>query len=194
MIDGLKIRVHSPTDPYWQNALYNGWKSDTFVSCVLAFTPDGCICCRVLNCPGSWNDVKVCREGGLFKLLDTLPEDVFFAGDSIFPKEGHHIKRPTKDGETAPSCPTEIIFERDLIAVRQGAEWGINAYQRTWPRLKSVIEWENLGLRRKMLEVCCMLLNFRTRRVGLNQIRTVWFPWLQQSWAQSESRMNTMFQ
>ena len=182
MIDGLKLRVHAPTDVFWQNAMYNGWKSDTFVSCVIAFTPDGCICTRVLNCPGSWNDVKVARLGGLFESLAKAPDGCWFAGDSIFPVEMPQIRRPAKVGEIQPATPLEVAFERDLVSVRQGAEWGMNAFQRTWPRTTAVIEWETLGLRRKMLEVCCLLLNYRTRRVGLSQIRTVWSPWLDSSW------------
>jgi hypothetical protein len=35
--------------------------------------------------------------------------------------------------------------ERNLVSVRQGAEWGMNAFQRTWPRTTAVIEWETLG-------------------------------------------------
>ena len=74
ILDGLKLRVHSPTEVFMQNALYNGRKSDTFVSCVIVFAPDGCIIARVLNCPGTWNDVKEAtwKNCGNYLMLNCL--------------------------------------------------------------------------------------------------------------------------
>jgi hypothetical protein len=40
-VDGLKTPVGDSSDPRWQNATYNGWLHDTFVSSVLAFSSKG---------------------------------------------------------------------------------------------------------------------------------------------------------
>jgi hypothetical protein len=40
-VDGLKTPVGDSSDPAWQNATYNGWLHDTFVSSVLAFSSKG---------------------------------------------------------------------------------------------------------------------------------------------------------
>ena len=47
---------------------------------------------------------------------------------SIFPLELSCIRRPRKDGEPLAQSALELMFDRDLISVRQGAEWGMNAF------------------------------------------------------------------
>jgi len=40
-IDGLKLPVQESSDPEVENATYNGWLHEHFISCVLVFGPDG---------------------------------------------------------------------------------------------------------------------------------------------------------
>ena len=51
-LDGLKLKIHPPSDPEMENAYYNGWTSDHYISNVFLFTPDGCVSYAVMNCPG----------------------------------------------------------------------------------------------------------------------------------------------
>ncbi|CEP19130.1 hypothetical protein [Parasitella parasitica] len=43
-VDGLNLPIQEPDDEVEQYAYYNGWKSGCYLSQVLVFTPDGCIC------------------------------------------------------------------------------------------------------------------------------------------------------
>ena len=174
-LDGLKLPVHPPSDEYRRNAMYNGWTCDYYVSNLLLFGPDGCIFHYVSNAPGSWNDARLARDGGLYGILDSrLDEDQFIVADSIFPAHGTRIKRPPKMDEPGPESPESLLFFRDLVSARQSAEWGMGGLERTFPRLTARFHWENKGIRGKVLLICYHLINFRAREMGLNQIRTVW--------------------
>jgi hypothetical protein len=174
-LDGLKLPVHPPTEEYWRNAMYNGWTCDYYVSNLILFGPDGCIFHYVSNTPGSWNDARLARDGGVYAILDNrLDEKQFVVADSIFPAHGTRIKRPPKMDEKPPTSAEGLLFNRDLISARQSAEWGMGGLERTFPRLTARFIWETKGLRGKILLICYHLFNFRARELGLNQIRTVW--------------------
>ena len=175
-LDGLKLPVHPPSDEYWRNAMYNGWTCDYYVSNLLLFGPDGCIFHYVSNAPGSWNDARLARDGGLYDILDSrLDDDQFIVADSIFPAHGTKVKRPPKVDEPGPDCAESLLFFRDLISARQSAEWGMGGLERTFPRLTARFHWERKGIRGTVLLICYHLVNFRAREMGLNQIRTVWW-------------------
>jgi hypothetical protein len=61
----------------------------------------------------------------------------------------------------------------------QSAEWGMRALQASFPRLKDKFYYEEGGERKRMLKFLVLLYNFRARRVGINQIRSVYFPYLE---------------
>ena len=174
-LDGLKLPLHPPLDEYSRNAMYNGWTCDFYVSNLLTFGPDGCIFHYISNSPGSWNDARLARDGGLYDILETrLDENQFLVADSIFPAEGTKIKRPPKIDEPSPQTAEEMLFYRDLISARQSAEWGMGGLERTFPRVTARFQWEVKGLRGKVLQICFHLFNFRAREMSFNQIRTVW--------------------
>ena len=58
--------------------------------------------------------------------------------------------------------------------MRQSAEWGMRALQASFPRLKDRFIYEENGERRLMMKMCILLHNLRARRVGINQIRSVY--------------------
>ena len=66
----------------------------------------------------------------------------------------------------------------EATAVRQMAEWGMRAFQGSFPRLKEKIRFEERGERKIMLNLMVLLYNFRASKVGQNQIRNVYMPFL----------------
>ena len=138
----------------------------------------------ITNCPGSWNDSRIARDGGLYETLRGVSEQEYLLADAIFPSSseaqllmgGHKIRRPPKQNELMPE--SEAIFFRQLVAARQSAEWGIASLTRTFPRLTEVWRWDtDLGCdvgRRQVIETIIHLHNFRTRTLGENEIKSVW--------------------
>jgi len=61
--------------------------------------------------------------------------------------------------------------------LRQCAEWGMRAIQGSFPRLKDKLLFsESLENRKVFLNLITMLLNFRTRRIGFNQLMSTYYP------------------
>jgi hypothetical protein len=187
-LDGCRWEIQSCRDPQIQNAYYNGWTSSHNIANLFAFAPDGCIIYSVLNCPGSWNDARLARDGGLYDVLSQVNDDEFLIADSIFPSSaesehlmgGQKIRRPPRENELQlPSTPEEVHFLWALVAARQSAEWGVASLNRSFPRIRSPWRWTPLDdlhrhRRKNTIETMVHLHNFRTRRMGRNQIRTVW--------------------
>jgi hypothetical protein len=61
--------------------------------------------------------------------------------------------------------------------LRQSAEWGMRALQGSFPRLKDrIIYLDDMADRKVFLNLIPMIYNFRTMFVGLNQIRSTFYP------------------
>ncbi|OWZ06669.1 hypothetical protein PHMEG_00021049 [Phytophthora megakarya] len=69
-IDGKNYRVQEPAQRDVQNAHYNGWLHNVFVTDTLCFSADGLIVWCLHNCPGSWNDAdtRVSRFGSVYAI------------------------------------------------------------------------------------------------------------------------------
>jgi hypothetical protein len=65
---------------------------------------------------------------------------------------------------------------RDATSLRQMAEWGMNGFQWSFPRLQDRICWEDMGERKVMLTLIVLLYNFRSRAVGINQLLNTYMP------------------
>jgi len=60
---------------------------------------------------------------------------------------------------------------------RQSAEWELRAIQGSFPRLKDTLLFsEEMTDRKVLLNLIPMLLIFRTRHVGLNQLTATYYP------------------
>ncbi|KAG2079010.1 hypothetical protein BDR04DRAFT_997850, partial [Suillus decipiens] len=55
-IDGLKLPVQTSEDDEIENATYNGWLSEHFISSVITFSAEGVVIAARINVPGSWHD------------------------------------------------------------------------------------------------------------------------------------------
>ena len=58
------------------------------------------------------------------------------------------------------------------VSLRQASEWGMRALQGTFPRLKARLPADN-DFRHDIILCVLLLHNFRTEKVGINQIATV---------------------
>ncbi|KAJ7325461.1 hypothetical protein DFH08DRAFT_817138 [Mycena albidolilacea] len=133
-LDGLNLPVQTAEDEEMENATYNGWLCEHFISSQI--------------------------EG--------------------------KIRAPIKSGQVIRGTTAEIedklAFDRDLLSYRQTAEWGMRALQGSFGRLRLPLDIGDTDARGNLLEICVRLHNLRTRRVGHNQIRTVYMP----LWRQNE--------
>ncbi|CAA7259158.1 unnamed protein product [Cyclocybe aegerita] len=117
-IDGLNLPVQTSEDEDIENATYNGWLSEHFVSSVLVFSPKGKninaivtsftdnilgeIIDAVVNAPGSWHDANVARP--IFERLRTrTPPGYYLIADTAFPcgtqSIAGRIRAPLKAGQ-----------------------------------------------------------------------------------------------
>ena len=176
-IDGVAIPVQCSDDENEQNAYYNGYYHDTTVNNVFAFSPTGKIIHASINFPGSWHDSAVC-----FSLCEKMIEDVHvfaFCVDQGFPRSGllydkfvGPLSRRAKAALAAEVKDLIIRQHEVYISLRQAAEWGMRALQGSFSRLKSRLT-SNKQKRHAIILCIVLLHNFRTERVGLNQIAAV---------------------
>ena len=122
------------------------------------------------------------------KLLWKTPEGYYLVTDTAFPRRSDQIKgrirAPMKDGVRLPVDVVErkklLDFDRQLLSYRQTAEWGNRALQGTFGRLRVPLEINYKERRGDLLETIIRLYQIRTRRVGINQIRSVYMPiWME---------------
>lgn len=201
-IDGLNLAVQVSDDDEIENATYNGWLHDHFISNILVFSPKGTIYiqytsmtakahllllgliigCR-LNAPGSWHDAKIAQPI-YAKLREHTPDGFYLVADTAFPRGTqsiqNRIKTPLKEGSKLPRDPQKrqslLSFNRQLLSCRQAAEWGMRTLQGSFGRLRMPLQISNSKARAELLEVCVRLQNVRTSLVGINQIRNTFEP------------------
>ncbi len=182
-VDGLNLAIHDLPVGMLQNAYYNGWLGGCYCSSLFLFGPDGCILWCTLNWPGSWSDAALARQ--LYTILHELPEGFSIAADSAFTRAdmASRIILPLKSDEmeraslsvSVRQFVSAIKRHRLALSIRQSAEWGMGALQQMCGRLRHCLS-ADAKVRRELLNLCCHYYNFRTRTVGLNQIRTVYNP------------------
>ena len=70
LVDGVSVPAQCCSEVTAQNAAYNGYRHDTNVNNVLAFSPTGMVMYAAINYPGSWHDSTV--SAGLIELFIEL--------------------------------------------------------------------------------------------------------------------------
>lgn len=71
-MDGLKLYLQSAGDTDTQNTFYNGWQHNHFVNSLFLFAPDGTICMKYINAPGTVHDSSMATWGSLYDMLDEI--------------------------------------------------------------------------------------------------------------------------
>ncbi len=179
VLDGLKVPIERPGDYRTQNAYYNGWLHGHYIGCIFVFAPTGLVVAASVNNPGSWHDSFIAENSGTYNKL----EDAFLlTGGICVVDAAFSLKRCSfliKSGKepTANSAEQIIVRDAQATSLRQSAEWGMRGLQGSFPRLKEKITYsDDVTDRRLFLSLIPMLYNFRTTFVGLNQIRSHFFP------------------
>jgi hypothetical protein len=178
VMDGLKILIEKSGDDLTQNAYYNGWLHDHFVGCVFVFVPSGVVVACALNAPGSWHDSEIAANCQLYDKLQLVYDRTggIAVVDSAFSKK--RCPFMIKSGKRKPGeTPMQSTIRRQATSLRQSAEWGMRAIQGSFPRLKDRLLFsEKKENRQVLLHLITMLLNFGTRRIGLNQLKSTFYP------------------
>ena len=177
-MDGLKLTVEQAPDTLVQGRFYNGWTHGHYISSVIVFCPDGTIPIVCYNTPGSMHDSSVAEAGKVYEKLVNVFDS--FVGmctvDSAFSKGNYPFLIKS---QTDPHGREELIINREATSMRQSAEWGMRAFQGSFPRLKDKFLYEEGGERKVMLKMMLMLFNYRARKVGINQIQNTYMPYLE---------------
>jgi hypothetical protein len=183
VMDGLKLYVQCSGDPVVQERYYNGWTSGHYVNSLFVFAPDGTIIMCVVNCPGTKHDSEMAMLGepSIYDKLDKCFAETAgkCSADSAFAglRRESIVKSIPKDRIPMEALSmTHRDYLRQNLSVRQAAEWGMHAFQGSFPRLKMVLRWELNQERHVLMWLAVLLYNYRANTVGLTQIRTVYMP------------------
>lgn len=189
-MDGLKVLIEDAGDFITQSRFYNGWKCDHYVTSVLCFAPDGTIPAAFFNVPGCTHDSTVADWGNLYSKLERVFNEtgLKFVIDSAFCSTNvEYLIKSSQDFLLADAgleddlaIMDDLAIKRAATSMRQSAEWGMRGVQSSFPRLKDTLTYEEYGERRMIFTCLFLLYNCRARLVGINQIRTVYLPYLQQ--------------
>ena len=127
-IDGLKLPVQTSDDIDIENATFNGWLLEHFISSVLVFSSKGNSNCLVVslslkfhlgvniaartNAPGSWHDSQVAQP--IYNVLrNKTPDGYYIIADTAFPRGTAEINgricAPLKDGQRVAGTPDQIM-------------------------------------------------------------------------------------
>ncbi|TFK59608.1 hypothetical protein BDN72DRAFT_873026 [Pluteus cervinus] len=172
-VDGLSLPVQTSNDEEMENSTYNGWKHSHNINNVIVYSATGLIIACNLNAPGSWHDSHVAQP--IYKKLHSdTPDGYFLVADTAFPHGDQSIAGRIQTSMKAGTVLPEGDLDRELISFRQTCEWGNQTLQGCFRRLCVLLSCENESFRADVLECCVRLFNLRTRRIGLNEIRTVY--------------------
>jgi hypothetical protein len=179
--DGLKVRIESEADFFVQSMFYNGWKSDHFVSAVLCFAPDGTIPVAFFNVPRCTHDSTMADWGGLYDRLKQVYNEtgLKFVIDSAFSSSTVDFLIKSFQDYDRDDVLESIAEKRAATSMRQSAEWRMRAVQASFPRLKDTLLYKEYGERHMILTCLYLLYNCRARLVGINQIASVYLPYLE---------------
>ena len=107
--------------------------------------------------------------------------------DSAFPRNdpslvgklvrARKVNEMGKSSDT-PNCTylaaVDVLLERAIPSERQSVEWGVRSIKGPFKRLSVPLLADSYN-RYRVVVLCAHLFNFRTRFVGRNQIRTVYY-------------------
>jgi hypothetical protein len=176
-MDRIKLMIECAAEEDVQNQFYNGWTCDHYIAAVLVFCPDGTIPICCYNVPGTVHDSNIALMGDIYKKLE-----------AVYNRTG---AKCTVDSAFAPntypflikSCkPTldmtieGMVLAKDATSMQQSSEWGMQAFQSSFPHIKDHIALEYRGQRKLMMKLMILLYNLCTRKVGVYQILNVYMP------------------
>lgn len=181
-IDGLRLPVTNSENDTLQERYYNGWHSEHCTNNVLVYLADGTIAACGMNYWGSYHDSTTAHQSGIYDcLLEHMPDTLYIAGDCAFPSIEGRIRRVSKVGENGPQTQAGVAWEKSLTGLRQCSEWGNNELCDKFSRLKAKWDINDAAFRKLGMLTIVHLHNYRTRLLGRNEIRSVfYYPFLQE--------------
>ncbi|ETI33759.1 hypothetical protein F443_19591 [Phytophthora nicotianae P1569] len=180
VLDGINYRIQRPSNTDIQNAHYNGWLHDVFVTGILRFSADGLIVWAKQICPGSWNDGGMSLEFQRRLMDPQLNPDFLFGvvAESAFPCADEmtgRILTPLKEGDLNRLLLSvrEVakLLSAAITSIHQAAEWGMGSIEKVYHRLLLPLPY-NQDLRQRRLDNLFRLANYRVRSVGISEMRT----------------------
>jgi hypothetical protein len=176
-LDGLHLFCQCNDDTTEQGQYYNGWQSDTCINNILVFAATGRIIFAALNCPGCAHDAHA--ASALYPKISLLIENFAIVADVAFPSSRADMIGKIVCGSRQGVVPANrndavnhILRHVVMVSLRQAAEWGMKCLQGTFGRLRIRLTHDKKK-RSSIMKCVCLLHNFRTSRIGINQITTV---------------------
>ena len=178
-MDGLKLLIKSAGDDEEQNCYYDGWTCDHYMNAVLVFCPDGTIPICCYNVPRTVHDSMVAVVGNIYAKLESIFEScgARCVVDSAFAHNNYQFLIKLEKPSVGMTLE-EINLASEATSMHQATEWGMRAFQLSFPHVRDQIEFESIGQRKQMMKLMILLFNLRERWVGINQILNVHMPLL----------------
>lgn len=139
-----------------------------------------------LTFPGSWHDIRIDNGSGFMstclydKFTPVVKAVLFHSAFVVFTPslKGKCVRArnvtETRDlGESEVLNAVVTVLQGILPSERKSVEWRERAFKAPFGRLCLPLDI-NASRRGRLLTLCAHLLNLRTRRLGINQIRTVY--------------------
>jgi hypothetical protein len=174
--DGVMLLCECNPEPLHQNAFYDGFYSDTYVSNVFAFAPTGKIFLAFINYPGSWHDAMIVAPV-LQEIKERLNGMKICVGQGFLHSGGMNvvfvgpIYRKRISDLSHALRPRMIRMFNVHTDLRQAAEWRCKIC-RVFGQWKCRLP-SDAHKRHDLLEVIALLHNYRTHHENNNQITTV---------------------
>jgi hypothetical protein len=138
-LDGVKIGIQKPSDDMKRTHFYNGWTHDHFVANLFLFTPDGHIWAAYVNSPGATHDSKMASMSKIYHKIDDMYDLMDgmakVVGDSAFASEARDslLKSYQTNQYRNGKLRQDQRVKNEGNAVRKMVEWGIRAFQGSFP-------------------------------------------------------------
>jgi hypothetical protein len=127
------------------------------------------------------HDSQCVEQGGVYKNFEDQFNKTGGEGvvDSAFSGGRYHFL--IKSCQTLPTNATEcvVLVNDEAMSLWKSSEWGMRGLQVSFPRLKDRFICEEYGEHLILLLTVMPLYSFCTQYVGINQIRSVYFPYLE---------------
>ena len=177
-MDGFHSPIAASTIQAEQNPYWSGWKHMAVCTSVIVTTTDGLIRFAACNFPGTWHDSSIVRP-----LLTAIasnpamcPDGNSILADSAFAQRGAMAQKilvPLTRPKYREASEQQRQQHKDVVSIRQGAEWAVRDVKGTYKRLRSVMP-SNSAKRLQIFQLSLHLHNFRTVHLGLSQVRSVY--------------------
>jgi hypothetical protein len=161
---------------------YNGWTHDHYVTNIFVFAPNGQIIACSINNPGNFYDSQVAEQGGVYKNLEEQHRLMGGKGvvDSAFSRDRYTFLIKSCQMLLTNATQCIVLVNDEATSLWQSFEWGMRGLQGSFPRLKDRFMYEEYGEQLLVLLTILHLYNFLARYVGMNQIRSVFMPVIEQ--------------